>query len=202
MDALVQELPHSIGYIPAVGLPEARRAIATSHGVSPEDVVIASGCSGALELVLGALLNPDDILLVPRPGFPLYQVLAELHGASVLHYDLNPDQNWHCNVTHLTLLLQQYGTRVRGMVINNPSNPTGAVYSEQHLQDLCRLCCHYQVTIVADEVYGDMVFAETQFIPLAKVAQPLQVPMISVSGLGKQYLVPGWRVGWAVLYDK
>ncbi|KAL7530503.1 hypothetical protein ACHAXR_003530, partial [Thalassiosira sp. AJA248-18] len=225
------------GYVNACGTPEARAAIAkhhtnlmkknvsaslaSAHRVSPEDVIVASGASGALELALTALLDEDSVLLVPRPGFPLYQVIAESHGASVVHYDLLPDQRWECDLNHMEGIIlgekikkekssssndssnNKKNNVVRGIVVNNPSNPTGAVYSEEHLMQIVELAEKYQVPIVADEIYGDMTFEGKVFHPMASVAAKLgcNVPIITASGLGKQYLVPGWRLGWIVFND-
>jgi tyrosine aminotransferase len=215
MDAIVHAISspkHAAGYVPACGTLEARRAIATHHHavyggplVSSDNVVVASGCSGTLELVLTALLDEDSILLVPKPGFPLYQVICESHGASVAHYELDPDRQWECNLEHMEELILSYD-RVRGIVINNPSNPTGSVYTEHHLQQILSLAQRYQLPVIADEVYGDLTFddAKHPFTSMAKVMMVMgsQVPVIVTSGLAKQYLLPGWRVGWAVFYDR
>jgi tyrosine aminotransferase len=185
----------------------------TSGGVSPEkisseQVIVANGCSGALELALTALLDDDSILIVPNPGFPLYQVICESHGASVLSYNLLADQGWQCDLQHLETLLQQdrhhnKRKKIRGMVVTNPSNPTGSVYSRQHLADICQLAQRYYIPIIADEVYGDLTFgSDNEFHSLADVAQEFEVPVIVASGIGKQYLVPGWRLGWLVFHDK
>jgi tyrosine aminotransferase len=217
LDAVVKtasEKPHAAGYINACGLLSARQAIAHYHSssnnnsskrISAENVIIASGCSGVLELVLTALLDPGTFILVPQPGFPLYQVIAESHGASVIHYRLNPDTNWEIDLDFLEscILKSDQRAMIRGILINNPSNPTGAVFSLQHLQDVVALCDKYQLPIVADEVYGNLRFGHHKFHPLAQVVtdQHSQVPVITTSGLAKQFLLPGWRVGWAVFQD-
>jgi tyrosine aminotransferase len=216
LDAVVQaasEKPHAAGYINACGLASARQAIVDYHSsssnssnrISSENVIIASGCSGVLELVLTALLDPGTCILVPQPGFPLYQVIAESHGASVLHYRLNPEKNWEIDLSFLesSILNSDRRPMIRGILINNPSNPTGAVFSLQHLEDVVALCDKYQLPIVADEVYGDLTFGQYKFHPLANVAatQHSTVPVITTSGLAKQFLLPGWRVGWVVFQD-
>ena len=217
------------GYVNACGTTEARESIASYHScfeaqliIDPEDVVVASGCSGALELAITALLDEGSVLLVPRPGFPIYQVIAESHGASVAYYDLDPESNWECNLKHMEEVIAGLERRhalsssssplknsastkiVRGIVVNNPGNPTGAVYSRNHLCDILSLAERYRLPIIADEVYGDLTYGEALFHPLAEVASSIQsqVPIITVSGLGKQYLVPGWRLGWLVFHDK
>ena len=192
--------------------------------VSANQVVVASGCSGALDLALRALLDPGTYLLVPNPGFPLYQVIAESMGAHVLPYRLLPDQEWQVDLDHVQTLVQGHDEQVvgpiRGMVVNNPSNPTGAVYSCKHLRQIVDTCQVCRMPIVADEIYGDLTYLPSRpFIPLANVAAAAapyppnnhhtgpetlptaSVPVITCSGIGKQFLVPGWRVGWAVFYD-
>lgn len=216
---------HAASYVNALGTHPARVAIAAVHSsppyhtLLPDNVIVANGCSGALELALTALLDDDNdksILLVPEPGFPLYQVIAESHGARVIHYPLLPDQEWQIDLDELQAILTQYQELVRAVVVNNPSNPTGAVYSLNHLRDIVHICERNRLPIVADEVYGDLVFGdgfgteETNnnrrpvFVPLARVAARLgrNVPVITASGLGKQYLLPGWRVGWICFQDK
>lgn len=217
------------GYVNACGTPEARESIASYHScpesnlvVDPDDVVVASGCSGALELAITALLDEGSVLLVPRPGFPIYQVIAESHGASIAYYDLDPNKNWECNLEHVEQVINRIERKhilsstsspfensaaaniVRGIVVNNPGNPTGSVYSQNHLCEILRLAERYRLPIIADEVYGDLTYGEALFHPLAQVASSIQsqVPIITVSGIGKQFLVPGWRLGWLVFHDK
>ena len=198
--------------------------------ITPDDVIIANGVSGALELALTSILNEHDgsILLVPRPGFPLYQVIAESHGACVEYYDLLPQRGWECDLESMELLLALHrdddgdddvdddvddkdvnggGNKSRrrmrnrrnptlrenkkviwGILVNNPSNPTGAVYSLEHLCHIVALAAKYQVPIIADEIYGDLTFGTRVFYPLADVAASMgyEVPIITASGLGKQ----------------
>lgn len=198
------------GYINALGMEEARQAIAAYHSnesslvrYQSDQVIVASGCSGTLDIVLTALLDPDTILLVPQPGFPLYEVIARAHGATVQYYRLRPDQDWHVDLDHVTRLVQRFGSKIRAMVVNNPSNPTGAVYSAEHLREIVQVCDACQLPIVADEIYGELVFGNHSFHPLAQVAAALgnRVPVITCSGLAKQFLLPGWRVGWALFWD-
>jgi len=213
----VEKSPHAAGYVNACGTTAAREAIARyhsypQHSIDADSVIVANGCSGALELALTAVLDPGTIILVPQPGFPLYQVIAESHGASVLHYRLDPDRQWEVDLDHLEQLLeQQYdqeGPRggsklIRGIIVNNPSNPTGGVFSKSHLAQIINFCQRHRLPIVADEVYGNLVFGENTFHPVAQVAAELgrKVPVITASGLAKQFLLPGWRIGWITFHD-
>jgi len=134
---------------------------------------------------------------VPRPGFPLYQVIAESHGARVVHYDLLPEQGWEVDLDHIDRIIGEEEAKaddtnnikvVRGIVVNNPSNPTGAVYSEEHLSQIIRMAEKWNVPIVSDEIYGDLTFGSNEFHPMANIASKLgySVPVITASGLGKQ----------------
>ena len=213
MEAVVQAVlykPHAAGYVNACGTPAARHAIAEHHSypghkISADNVIVANGCSGALELALTALLDPGTAILVPQPGFPLYQVIAESHGASVVHYNLLPDRHWECDMDHLEELMTTHpNNTIRALLINNPSNPTGGVFSKDHLEQLLHFARRHRLPIVADEVYGDLVFASQTFHPMAEIAAKLgnHVPIITASGIAKQYLLPGWRVGWLTFHDK
>lgn len=118
-----------------MGLSSARQAIAVYNSlpgfpITEDDVIIGSGCSGALELVITGLLNPGDNLLVPRPGFPLYQVIADSLGGGVKHYSLLSDCNWECDIAHMESLIDE---NTKAILICNPSNPCGSNYSREHL---------------------------------------------------------------------
>lgn len=207
----MESKPHAAGYVNALGTTAAREAIARYHSskehtIDADNVIIANGCSGALELALTALLDPGTILLVPQPGFPLYQVIAESHGASVLPYRLDPDRQWQVDLDYLEQILLPYrgSSVIRGIIVNNPSNPTGGVFSKSHLIQIVEFCRQHRLPIVADEVYGNLVFRENAFHPMAQVAAEMgrHVPVITASGLAKQFLLPGWRIGWITFHDK
>ena len=129
------------GYLPSTGLLAARKAIAATVTlpdcrVTEDDVIIASGCSGALELAISVLVNEGDNILSPRPGFPLYQVIADSLGGSVQYYNLIPESGWECDLEHMASLVN---ARTRAIVLTNPSNPCGSNYSAEHLADLAAL---------------------------------------------------------------
>lgn len=189
------------GYGPSTGLVSARTAIAQSastpdYPVTADDVVVCSGASGALELAITVLVNPGDNILVPRPGFPLYQVITESLSASVKHYDVLPARDWECDLDQMKSLIDD---RTRAILINNPSNPCGSNFSADHLRAVAALALKHGLPIIADEIYGGVVFSGV-FTPMNTVTK--DVPVISVGGLAKQFVVPGWRVGWIVMFDQ
>jgi tyrosine aminotransferase len=173
------------GYCNACGSMEAREAVAHHYSIPEydltyEDVVIASGCSGALELAITAMLDNEgtkrSIIFLPEPGFPLYQVIASSHGSQVKYYKLDPNKNWQVDIEDLDQLLctsMRENEDVRGIVINNPSNPCGRVHSVQHLEDILLLASKYQLPILSDEVYGDMTFNGAVYHPICHVAARL-----------------------------
>lgn len=194
------------GYGPAVGYPEVRRALADhinkscSSDVKTEDIILTSGCSHALEMAIEVLAHPGSNILVPRPGkfpsgvykssldlrclfsgFPLYETLMHPLGVEPRHYDLVADQNWEIDLQQMESLIDE---RTVAIVINNPNNPTGAVYSREHLEAILRLAKANRVPIIADEIYGDMVFGGAQFHPMHTL-EP-KVPILTCDGISKR----------------
>lgn len=191
------------GYLPSTGSASARRAVAQFSSQPPsnttigeDDVIIASGCSGAVELVISVLLDPGDNLLVPQPGFPLYQVITDSIGGYCRHYPLLPEREWECDLEAMERLIDQ---RTRAILINNPSNPCGSNFSLAHLQAITDLAARHGLPIIADEIYSGLVYKGT-FAPAHTCAGP--VPVLTLGGIAKEFVVPGWRVGWVLLHDK
>jgi histidinol-phosphate/aromatic aminotransferase/cobyric acid decarboxylase-like protein len=162
-----------------------------------QDIFIASGCSGALEIVIGSLFNEGDNILLPSPGFSLYETLATSKNIECRFYSLLPDKNWEADMSELEGMVDG---RTRGIIVNNPSNPCGSVYSKEHLVEILEFCERKRVPVIADEIYSDMTFDEHVFYPMASLTNT--VPILSVGGLAKKWLVPGWRVGWICIYDR
>uniref|UniRef100_A0A914ZNT1 Tyrosine aminotransferase n=1 Tax=Parascaris univalens TaxID=6257 RepID=A0A914ZNT1_PARUN len=189
------------GYGPAVGIAEAREAVARhfNHAEAPitsEDVVLTNGCSHALQMAIEVLSNPGDNILVPCPGFPLYSTLMRCHGIEDRFYQLDMSEAARINLDHLESLIDR---RTRAIIINNPSNPTGFVFSKSQLEAVLQIAHKHCIPIIADEIYGDITYNNARFIPLATL-EP-KVPIITCDGIGKRYLVPGWRLGWLIVHD-
>lgn len=192
----------SNGYLPSTGHVEGKKAIAAyasrpGFEVDPDDVVVASGCSGAVELVISAMIDEGDNILVPSPGFPLYQVITDSLGGTTKHYPLLPDRAWECDLATMDKLVDN---RTRAILINNPSNPCGAVYSAKHLKDIAAVARKHNLPIIADEIYSGIVFKGEKFEPMQ--VHSGSVPVLSLGGLAKEFVVPGWRVGWITIHDR
>lgn len=201
--SLCQELKsgRSNGYSLSMGDAKARTAIAERYStpssqLSSDDVFITSGASGALELAIGALVNEGDNILLPSPGFPLFRTLAEGFGIECRFYELNPDQDWQVKLEDLTRVANK---RTRAILVNNPSNPCGSVFSRDHMEDIMAVAAALRLPVIADEVYADMVFTG-EFNSFGAVSA--EVPTLVVGGISKQFVVPGWRVGWVLVHDR
>lgn len=190
------------GYGSSTGFPEARDAVAdhvscTGAEITGEDVILCSGCSCALELCISALADPGDNILIPRPGFSLYSTLAIGSGINVKEYDLIPEENWEIDVDHLESLID---LETKAIIVNNPSNPCGSVYSKEHLEKILEVADRHCIPIIADEIYDHFVFPGNKYIPMASLTTT--VPILSCGGLTKRFLVPGWRLGWITIHDR
>jgi tyrosine aminotransferase len=149
------------GYAPSVGSVDARKAIARSYGIDYEDVYIASGCSDALNLAITVLANENENIIIPKPGFSLYETLATSKGIKCKFYDLLPDRQWEMDLVQLEGLIDG---DTRAIVLNNPSNPCGSNFSREHLLGIISLRVafleiaeRHQIPIISDEIYADMV---------------------------------------------
>ncbi|XP_066596092.1 tyrosine aminotransferase [Prorops nasuta] len=190
------------GYAPSTGYESARAAVAEYSSnefarVDPKDVILCSGCSCALDLSISALAREGQNILIPRPGFAIYKTLAGSFGINVKSYNLRPELGWEIDLDDLE---SQIDESTAAIIINNPSNPCGSVFSRDHILDILDIAAKYYVPIIADEIYEHMVFPGRAFHSLASLST--EVPILSCSGLTKRFLVPGWRMGWIIIHDR
>ena len=184
------------GYLASEGIPSAREAVAedyTARGVatSASRVIITAGTSEGIELALSALVDAGDEVLVPNPTYPLYTAVLAKIGAQPVYY--RTDGEWMPDLDHLRSLVT---ARSRALVVIDPNNPTGAVYPSAVRRALIDLAERHDLTILADEVYGELGFDGP--VPLLGSLDQ-DAPIISFSSLSKAYLAPGWRTGWLVV---
>ncbi|XP_078112316.1 tyrosine aminotransferase isoform X1 [Sander vitreus] len=190
------------GYAPSVGYLKSRQAVANFYTcpeapLEAEDVILTSGCSQAIDLAISVLCNPGDNILVPCPGFSLYKTLAVSMGIKVKLYNLLPEKSWEVDLKHLESLIDE---RTSCLIVTNPSNPCGSVFSEEHLQKILKVASRHCVPILADEIYSNMVFPGCSCPSMASLSS--DVPILSCGGLAKRWLVPGWRMGWILIHDR
>ena len=186
------------GYAPSPGIKEALDAIraeAERKGItSVQDVFVTSGVSETVDICLSALLNPGDNLLTPSPDYPLYSAVLAKLGIELNTYALNEDDGWQPDLIDVH---KKIGPRTRGIVLINPNNPTGAVCSRRMLEAVAELARRNNLVIFADEIYDKLILDDDAHISLAAVAP--DVPIVTFGGLSKNYLAPGWRIGWGVV---
>jgi len=150
-----------------------------------------------LELCILVLANPGSNVLIPKPGFPLYKTLCGGPGINIKQYNLKVEQNWKIDIDHLESLID---SKTAAIIYNNPSNPCGSVYSEDHIEEVLRIAEKYRIPIIADEIYEDMIFSESKFFSIASLTR--EVPVLSCSGISKSFLLPGYRCGWIIIHDR
>ena len=183
------------GYGPSPGIASGREAVAaeyTSQGfpVTPDRAFLTAGTSEGIELVLGALIDENTDVLVPRPTYPLYTAVIAKLGARALFYRTDPDRAWMPDLDHLRSIVTPV---TRAIVIIDPNNPTGASYPTAMRRALIDLADRHGLAIVADEVYGDLGH-DGRVAPIGSLDP--DAPIISFSSLSKAFLAPGWRAGW------
>jgi len=189
-------------YGPSTGSLEARKAVAKyvsvpGAEVTEEDIILCSGCSCALDIAISTIADDGQNILVPRPGFPLYTTLSAGLGVQTREYDLLPDQDWKVDLVHMESLIDH---NTAAIIVNSPSNPCGSVFSPEHLEEILDIAERHKVPIIADEIYDNFVFPGQTYVPIASLTTT--VPILSCGGLTKRFLVPGWRMGWIVIYDR
>ncbi|XP_055597907.1 tyrosine aminotransferase [Uranotaenia lowii] len=192
---------NSNGYGPAAGFLDARQAVAeyVAHqgDVSANDVILCSGCSSALDLCLSALAGRGQNILIPRPGFSIYRTLTQGFGVECRYYNLLPDKNWEVDLDQLESLID---SNTAALVLTNPSNPCGSVFSKSHLKAIIEIAERHYLPIVADEIYEHFVFPGQPYYSVSSLST--SVPVLSCGGLTKRFLVPGWRLGWIIIHDR
>jgi alanine-synthesizing transaminase len=185
------------GYSQSAGLPEAREAIAayaTELGAptQADDVLVTAGASEAADLLLMALLDAGDEILLPAPGYPIYPAIISKAGGTARYYQLNAANGWQLSVDEIAGLINSH---TRALVIINPNNPTGQIVPDEIVKQLLELAQRHNILVIADEVYRELCFEEAPTSASA-LAEVMGSPLITLESLSKTHLVPGWRTGW------
>ncbi len=186
------------GYAPSSGIAEALAAIrgeAVRKGITNiQDVFVTTGVSETVDLCLTALLNPGDNVLTPCPDYPLYSAVLAKLGVDLNTYYLNEEDGWQPDLDDIK---RKITPRTRGIVLINPNNPTGSVATRKMLEQIAELARRHNLVIFADEIYDKLIMdEELPHVAIAAVAP--DVPVITFGGLSKNYLAPGWRIGWGI----
>lgn len=197
--AMIENLRASEAYCHQKGIFPAREAVVMQQqargvqGVSAEEVFIGNGVSELIDLVLRALLNEGDEVLVPSPDYPLWSAAVTLNRGKAVHYPCAPENGFVPDPDAIEALITH---RTRAIVIVNPNNPTGAVYPRAVLERLARLAEKHNLVVYADEIYDQILYDDAEFVPMATLVH--DTLCATLSGLSKVYRACGYRVGWAV----
>jgi alanine-synthesizing transaminase len=195
--AIIENLAQGEGYCHQKGIFPAREAVVMQQQargvtqVTAEEVFIGNGVSELIDLVLRALLNPGDEVLIPSPDYPLWTAAVTLNGGRAVHYPCRPENGFLPDVEEVASLVT---ARTRALVIINPNNPTGAVYPRGVLEGLVRIAERAALVLYSDEIYDQMLYDGAEFVPLATLAP--DTLCATLSGLSKIYRACGYRVGW------
>lgn len=203
-DEIIHDVIHNLaeaqGYCHAKGIYSARKAVMQRcqiqgiPDVEIDDIFLGNGVSELIVMSMQALLNNGDEILVPAPDYPLWTASVTLAGGNAVHYLCDEAQDWQPDIDDIE---RKITPNTRGIVVINPNNPTGAVYSEPVLQQIVELARKHDLIIYADEIYDRILYDETEHLPLARLAT--DVLCITFNGLSKTYRLAGFRSGWMIV---
>lgn len=185
------------------GLFSARKAIMQQcqikgiAGVQIEDIYVGNGVSEMIMMSMQALLNNGDEMLVPAPDYPLWTAAVNLSGGKAVHYRCDEASDWNPDLSDME---SKISAKTRGIVVINPNNPTGAVYSRDVLLKIVELAQSHQLIVFADEIYDQILYDGTKHTPIATLAD--DILFVTFNGLSKSHRIPGLRAGWMIVSGK
>ncbi|GIU26209.1 pyridoxal phosphate-dependent aminotransferase [Shewanella schlegeliana] len=197
---VILNLPSAQGYCESKGLFSARKAIVQHYqsqgifGVDIEDIYIGNGVSELIVMAMQGLLNSGDEILVPSPDYPLWTAAVHLSGGKAQHYRCDEESDWFPDLEDIK---NKITPRTRGIVLINPNNPTGAVYSKELILEVIELCRQNDMILFADEIYDRILYDEAVHIPAASLSDDILT--VTFNGLSKVYRAAGFRMGWMML---
>jgi len=197
---VIVNLPESQAYSDSKGLFAARKAVMHEtqrlgiRDVDIEDIYLGNGVSELIVMAMQALLNDGDEILVPAPDYPLWTAAVTLSGGKAVHYICDEQSEWFPDLEDIKSKITSH---TRGIVVINPNNPTGAVYSRELLEGLVKIAQENDLILFADEIYDKILYDGAIHIPLATLVDDLLT--VSFNGLSKSYRVAGFRSGWMFL---
>ncbi|WP_278762230.1 pyridoxal phosphate-dependent aminotransferase [Corynebacterium argentoratense] len=201
MRDMIAALPTSQGYTTSKGIIPARRAIVTRYEViagfpyfDVNDVFLGNGVSELISMVTQALLNDGDEVLIPMPDYPLWTAATSLAGGKPVHYLCDEEDDWNPSIEDIRAKVTD---KTKAIVVINPNNPTGAVYSREVLEEIAQVARENDLLILADEIYDRILYDGAEHISMAQVAPDMLC--ITFNGLSKAYRVAGYRAGWMIL---
>ena len=198
-NALLEQVDKAVPYCDVRGMAEARQAIRNYHvsrglqGVTLEDIYICNGVSEAVSMLMTALVGTGDEVLVPSPCYSLWSNNTYLGGGKPVHYRCAPENDWNPDLEDIR---RKITSRTKAILVINPNNPTGAVYSKETLLAIAQLAREHHLLLLADEIYDRLVLENLPTYSLAALAP--DVPCVTFNGLSKSHIICGFRCGWMV----
>lgn len=203
-DEILQDVIYNLSdaqaYSDSKGLFSARKAIMHEtqriniKGVEIDDIYLGNGVSELIVMSMQALLNNDDEVLIPAPDYPLWTAAVSLSGGKPVHYICDESADWFPDIEDIKNKITK---RTKALVVINPNNPTGAVYSKELLQQIIELARQHELILFADEIYDKILYDDAQHIPLASLCDDLL--LLTFNGLSKSYRLAGFRSGWMIV---
>ena len=197
---VIRNLPLAQGYCESKGLFSARKAVMQYTqqigipGVDIEDIFIGNGVSELITMTMQGLLENGDEVLLPAPDYPLWTAAVTLQGGRPVHYRCDEQADWYPDLDDIR---SRITSRTRAMVIINPNNPTGAVYSRELLEGMIAIAREHDLILLADEIYDKILYDDAVHVPLASLADDLLI--LTFGGLSKNYRAAGFRTGWLIV---
>ena len=197
---VIRNLSNAQGYSDSKGLFSARKAIMQEcqkigiNAVDIDDIYLGNGVSELIVMAMQALLNNGDEVLIPAPDYPLWTAAVSLGGGTPVHYVCDEGAGWFPDISDIEAKVTK---NTKAIVIINPNNPTGSVYSKEILEEIIRVARKHQLVIFSDEIYSKILYDDAVHIPTASLCDDLLVA--TFNGLSKSYRLAGFRSGWMIL---
>lgn len=198
---MIAALPVAQGYSESKGILSARRAIVTRYELEPgfpeldvDDIYLGNGVSELITMTMQALLDDGDEVLIPAPDYPLWTAMTTLSGGKAVHYLCDEENGWNPDLADIE---SKITPKTVALLVINPNNPTGAVYSKEVLQGIVDLARKHQLLLLADEIYDRILYDDAEHTSLASLAPDLLC--LTYNGLSKAYRVAGYRAGWLAI---
>ncbi|MDT8992124.1 pyridoxal phosphate-dependent aminotransferase [Curvibacter sp. APW13] len=197
---MIRNLPASAGYSDSKGIFSARKAVMHYtqqqgiKGVTLEDIYLGNGASELIGMACNALLDDGDELLVPSPDYPLWTAATSLAGGKPVHYHCDEDNGWQPDLADIRAKITP---RTKGIVVINPNNPTGVLYTDEVLKGIVAIAREFELVIMADEVYDKVLYEDAKHTAMASLSD--DVLTLTFNSLSKAYRSCGYRAGWMVL---
>lgn len=198
---MIAAVPYAHGYSDSRGILSARRAVVNRYEQVPnfppidiDDVYLGNGVSELITMTMQALLNEGDEVLIPAPDYPLWTAMTSLAGGTPVHYLCDEEQDWEPDLEDIRAKITP---ATKAIVIINPNNPTGVVYSKAVIEGIVQIAREHSLLLLSDEIYDRILFDDAEHISTATLAPDLLC--LTFNGLSKTYRVAGYRSGWMVI---